>query len=141
MAEDQMAGAGGEGQPSEEELRAAFEAQLAEVHVGDVVVQTIVSLINLGARRGGLVPVEDEEKDLGQLALAIEAIRRLLPLVEEPLGDTAKELKDALSQLQMAFAQLAPTGVQVPGMGEEGATPEPPKRPEPPNSGLWVPGQ
>lgn len=128
-------------QPSEEELRALMEAQLAEVHVGDVVVQTIVSLINIGARRGGLVETGPEEHDLGQLALAIEAIRRLLPLVEEPLGESAAEIKEALSQLQMAFAQQAPTGVKIPGVGDEAATPEPPKRPEPPNSGLWVPGQ
>jgi hypothetical protein len=135
MAEDQPIDPGA--QPSEEELRAAFEAQLAEVHVGDVVVQTIVSLINIGARRGGLLGGDESEVDLGQLALAIESIRRLLPLVEEPLGESAGELKEALSQLQVAFAQQAPTGVQIPGAGEE---PEAPKRPEPPNSGLWVPG-
>lgn len=131
-----------EPQPSEEELRAAFEAQLAEVHVGDVVVQTIISLINLGARRGGLVGDDASEHDLGQLALAIEAIRRLLPLVEEPLGEGAAEIKEAVSQLQMAFAQQAPTGVPIPGAGEGGDTPATePKRDEPPNSGLWVPGQ
>ena len=141
MADEQSMNPGGEGQPSEEELRAAFEAQLAEVHVGDVVVQTIVSMINLGARRGGLVEATEDERDLGQLALAIEAIRRLLPLVEEPLGDSAAELKDALSQLQMAFAQQAPTGADVSGVGGEDAAPAQPKRPEPPNSGLWVPGQ
>ena len=53
-------------QPTEEELRAAFEAQLAEVHVGDVIAQTIVSLINLGARRGGLTGAGEEEHDLGE---------------------------------------------------------------------------
>ncbi|MEH3054135.1 MAG: hypothetical protein PGN13_09045 [Patulibacter minatonensis] len=127
-------------QPSEEELRAAFEAELAKVHVGDVIAQTIVSLINLGARRAGLTGGEDDERDLGQLALAIEATRRLLPLIEEPLGESANELKEALSQLQLAFAQLAPTGAQVPTGGEAPAPAEP-KRKEPPNSGLWVPGQ
>lgn len=125
-------------QPTEEELRAALEAELSQVHVGDVVAQTIVSLINLGARRGGLVEVEDEEHDLGQLALAIEAIRRLLPLIEEPLGESAGQIKDALAQLQVAFAKQAPTGMQIPE-GDEPA--EEPQAPEKPNSGLWVPGQ
>lgn len=124
-------------QPTEEELRAALEAELSQVHVGDVVAQTIVSLVNLGARRGGLVEVPEEEHDLGQLALAIEAIRRLLPLIEEPLGESAGQIKDALSQLQLAFAQQAPTGMSIP----EGGEPEEPKAPERPNSGLWVPGQ
>ena len=124
-------------QPTEEELRAALEAELSQVHVGDVIAQTIVSLINLGARRGGLVEVPEEETDLGQLALAIEAIRRLLPLIEEPLGESAGQIKDALSQLQVAFAKQAPTGASISGAGEEAA----PAKPEQPNSGLWVPGQ
>ena len=125
-------------QPTEEELRAALEAELSQVHVGDVIAQTIVSLINLGARRGGLVEVPEEEHDLGQLALAIESIRRLLPLIEEPLGESAGQIKDALSQLQVAFAQQAPTGAAISGAGDEAAAP---KKPEQPNSGLWVPGQ
>lgn len=128
-------------QPTEEELRAAFEAELAQVHVGDVIAQTIVSLINLGARRGGLVEAPPEEQDLGQLALSIEAIRRLLPLIEDALGESAGEIKGALSQLQMAFAQQAPTGVPIPEAGGLDDVPGAPKRPEPPNSGLWVPGQ
>jgi hypothetical protein len=127
-------------QPTEEELRAALEAELSQVHVGDVIAQTIVSLVNLGARRGGLMEVPEEEKDLGQLALSIEAIRRLLPLIEEPLGESASQIKDALAQLQMAFAQQAPTGAAITGE-DPTAAPEPPKKPEPPNSGLWVPGQ
>lgn len=129
-----------EQQPTEEELRAQLEAELARVHVGDVIVQTIVSLINLGARRGGLGGVPEEEQDLGQLALAIESIRRLLPLVEEPLGESAGELKEALSQLQLVFAQNAPTGVQVP-TGEGDAPADAAKKDPRPNSGLWVPGQ
>ncbi len=108
--------------------------------MGDVIVQTIVSLINLGARRGGLGGVPEEEQDLGQLALAIESIRRLLPLVEEPLGESAAELKEALSQLQLVFAQNAPTGVQVP-TGEGRRARRARQEGSPPNSGLWVPGQ
>src|ERR1700712_1798980 len=110
-------------QPSEEELRAALEAELSQVHVGDVVAQTIVSLINLGARRGGLVEVDEDEHDLGQLALAIEAIRRLLPLIEEPLGESAGQIKDALAQLQVAFAQQAPTGAQIGSRDDQTAAP------------------
>jgi hypothetical protein len=126
-------------QPSEAELRAALEAELSNVHVGDVIAQTIVSLVNLGARRAGLMQVDDDEKDLGQLALAIEAIRRLLPLIEEPLGDSANQIKDALAQLQVAFAQQAPTGAGIDLPSEGSGPPEAPKKEEP--SRLWVPGQ
>ena len=40
-------------QISEEELR-ALEAEIDRIHVDDVILQTIVSLINLGARKGAV---------------------------------------------------------------------------------------
>ena len=42
-------GPGGQ-QPSEEELRAAYEAEIKRLRVEDVLVQTVVSLINLALR-------------------------------------------------------------------------------------------
>ncbi len=129
-------------QPSEDELRAALEAELASVHVGDVIAQTIVSLINLGARRGGLAEVEESEIDPAQLALAIEGSRRLLPLIEEALGESANEIKGALSQLQMQFAQLVPTAGAPGGPGAPAGGEGAPKQDEGPGGGrLWVPGQ
>ena len=129
-------------QPTEEELRAAYEAELKRVRVEDVVVQTAVSLINLGARKAGLAPGTEDERDLDQLRIAIEASRSLLPLVEAELGPDAAQVRNALSQLQMAYAQGSGEG------GGPGQTPEagPPQteqpQQQPPSSGrLWVPGQ
>jgi hypothetical protein len=71
-----------------------------------VLLQTIVTLINLGARRLGIAGPPDEagEKDVEQARLAIEGARALIGLVpQEQIGP----IKDALSQLQMAFAQQA----------------------------------
>jgi hypothetical protein len=93
-------------QPSEEELRAALEEQMRRITVEDVLLQTIVTLINLGARRLGIAGPPDEagEKDVEQARLAIEGARALIGLVpQEQIGP----IKDALSQLQMAFAQQA----------------------------------
>lgn len=126
---------------SEEELRAAYEEQLKQVRVEDVLIQTVVSLLNLGGRRSGLSgthPPTEDERDPEQLRQAIEGVRVLLPLVEPALGADAKQLRDVLSQLQMAYAQQAPPGSAPPA-------PEPPK-PEGPGPGqssgrLWVPGQ
>ena len=39
------------GQPSEEELRAAYEAELSRITTTDMMAQAAVSLLNLGARR------------------------------------------------------------------------------------------
>jgi hypothetical protein len=118
--------AGAEGQPSEEELQAALEEQMRNIRVEDVVVQTTVTLVNLGARRLGLAaaPGEDAaaERDLGQAQIAIEAVRALLPLLPAEVGD---QIAPALSQLQMAFAREAQ------GAGEGAGAPTPPEPGEP----------
>jgi hypothetical protein len=136
-------------QPSEEELRAAYEAQLKQLRVEDVVLQTIVSLINLGGRKAGLAPDTEEERDLGQVRMAVDAARALLPLVEEELGPDASQLRDALSQLQMAYVRLGGGGEG--GAEQQGQQPPPAAGQRPPTteqpgpatrSGkLWIPGQ
>ncbi|MCW2958402.1 MAG: hypothetical protein JWP18_1205, partial [Solirubrobacterales bacterium] len=112
---------GPDGEPmTEEQLAAAYEEQIKQLRVEDVVLQTIVSLLNLGGRKAGLAPGTEDERDLGQLALTIEGVRRLLPLVEDALGPDASQLKDAVSQLQMAFVQLGGTAPGGPGAGPGG---------------------
>ena len=143
----------GQRQPTEEELRAAYEAQLRQVHVDDILVQTVLSLLNIGALRAGLTSGGDADRDPAQLRSAIEGIRALLPIVESSLGKDAGPIREALSQLQMAYARQA----EAPAPGPEGPGPETPPAPEateqaePPGPGepgpaqksgrLWVPGQ
>ena len=134
--------------PTEEELRAAYEAELAQLRIEEVLIQTIVSLLNLGARKAGLVPGSEAERDLDQVRLAIEGARALLPVAEPMLGPNAGPLRDALSQLQMAYAQLAGgPGGSPEGGPEGGAQGEPGEQggegPGPAQSSgrLWVPGQ
>jgi hypothetical protein len=116
-------------QPTDEELRRALEDQMRQITVEDVLVQTAVTLVNLGGRRLGLPgPDGDREEtaDLGQAKLAIEGVRALLPMLPaEPQGP----IRQAVSQLQMAFAQAA----QGPGA-------PPPGAPAPPAAGE-APGQ
>ena len=102
-------------QPQEEmtpEQLAQLEAQLDQVHVDDVVLQTIVSLINLGARKGavGAPPEAGIQADNEQLRIAIEAARALLAIVEPRHSAQLGPFKDALSQLQMHYAQQAGAG-------------------------------
>ena len=137
---------------SDEELRAAYEAELARIRVDDVLIQTVVSLLNLGARRAGLTG-EGEEADWEQVRLAIEGTRALLPLVEPALGPDAKQVRDAVSQLQLAYARSGakPPAVRAArrargrGRGAKDAPTAPPKPGEPDSavsSGrLWVPGR
>ena len=129
-------------QPTEEEMRAAYEAEIKKLRVEDVLIQTVVSLVNLGGRKAGLAPGTEDEADPAQLQKAIDAARSLLPLVEAELGPDAGQVRNALSQLQMAYAQSAQGG--APG----GQAPEQPAQEQPPQPGsaqssgrLWVPGQ
>jgi hypothetical protein len=106
-------------QPTEDELRAAYEAEIKKVRVEQILLDQIVSLINLGMRRTGLSPGTEDERDLSQVRLSIEAVRALLPLIEQVAPQQAAPIRDALSQLQMAFVRLgeAPQG-GVPAAGE-----------------------
>ncbi len=142
-------------QPSEEELRAAYEAELKHIRVDDVLIQTLVSLLNLGGRRAGLVPGTEDERDLGQLGQAIEGARALFGLVEAQLGPDAPSLRDALAQLQLAYARLSGTsaagesGASAGPGADSGADPAPadpapaagPGGPAQSSGRLWVPGQ
>jgi hypothetical protein len=152
MTEQDPQGAGRP--PTEEELRAAYEAELKRIRVDDIIVQTLVSLLNLGGRRAGLAPGTEGERDLDQVRMAIEGVRALMPLVEGALGPEAATLRDALSQLQMAYAQLSgqggapapegePAGAESAAGAEPGAEPSPESGPGPAQrSGrLWIPGQ
>ncbi len=103
-------------QPTEEELRAAYEAEIKKIRVEQILLDQIVSLINLGMRRTGLSPGTEDERDLGQVQLSVEAVRALLPLIEQTAPQQAAPIRDALSQLQMAFVRLG-------GAGQPGATP------------------
>jgi hypothetical protein len=140
-------------EPTEDELRAAYEQQLKQIRVEDVLVQTVLSLINLGSLRAGLVPGNESEADPQQLGQAIDAVRALLPQVETVLGPDARQIRDAISRLQMEYAGLAGAGdaAAAPEGDEKAAEPEPQGAQQPPNpddpgpaqsSGrLWVPGR
>jgi hypothetical protein len=133
-----------EAQPSEEELRARLEEELRRITVRDVLLQTVVSLVNLGGQRLGLGEGAEEMRDLGQVRLAIEGVRALLPLLEEESPEQVKPVREALSQLQMVYAREARPGGQPPPDEDGGEEKQPGAEPPPQQggsrrSGLWVP--
>ena len=108
--------AGPEGRPpTEEELRAAYEAEIARVKVEQVLLEHVVTLINLGMRRTGLVPGTESERDPVQVRIAIEAIRVQLPLLEQAAPKQISPIREALSQLQLAYVKLGGAPGQAPG--------------------------
>jgi hypothetical protein len=126
-------------QPTEEELRAALEEEMRRVTVDDVLLQSAVSLVNLGGRKAGLAPGTEGERDLVQVQAAIDGVSALLPVLEARGREEVKPIRDALSQLQLAYTRLA---------GEGGEPPKPDDPPKAEDAGparssgrLWVPGQ
>jgi len=108
-----------QGQPTEEELRAALEEQMKRITVKDVLLQTVITLINVSARKLGLAG-DEGERDLEQAKQGIEGVRALVPLL--PAEEQAA-VREPLSQLQMAYAQQA-TGHGPQATEEEKPTPD-----------------
>ncbi len=139
-------------QLTEEQLRAAYEQEIKRVRVEHVLLENVVTMVNLGMRRTGLMPGTEDERDLEQVRLAVDSVRVLLPQIEQVAPEQAAAVRDALSQLQMAFVQVSGGAEGAPG-GADGAPPsggesqeEPPAQADGPGpaqqSGrLWVPGQ
>jgi hypothetical protein len=130
-------------QPTEEELRAAYEAEIKKLRVEDVLIQTVVSLVNLGGRKAGLAPGTEDERDPEQLRQAIDATQALFPMVEAQLGPDATQVRNALSQLQMAYARTAGAAPGEPAPAQEGEQPgqqQPGTGPAQSSGRLWVPG-
>jgi hypothetical protein len=123
---------------SEEEIR-QMQAELARITVDDVLLQTVVTLLNVGASKAGLAD-PSVQPDLEQTRQAIEGARALLPLLEARHADKLGPVRDMVSQLQMAYAQLAGAGGEGPESGPEPPAEAPKAPPEAP-SRLWVPGQ
>jgi hypothetical protein len=116
-------------QPTEDELRAAYEAELKKIRIEQILLEQVVSLVNLGMRRTGLSPGTEDERDVGQVRLAIEAVRALLPLIDQVAPPQAAAIRDALSQLQLAYVRLggeAESDPARPGAAAGGEAPPPP---------------
>jgi hypothetical protein len=155
------------GEPSEAELRAAWEEQLRRLTPGDVIVQAVVSLISLAGRRLGVEPGTEEERDLDQVRDAIDGARGLMPVLERREDAASlRSLREALSALQLEYVRLtgSPAGAGEPaaGPGEPGpagdtggdtggGTPSAPPSGTDPEAGegpgpaqrsgrLWIPG-
>jgi len=89
--------------PSDEELVRQLEAELQKLKVSDLLVQTLYTVSSLGYRK-----LSEEERDLDQARLAIEALRALLPVLEGTVADElVRDFKQVTSNLQLAYADAA----------------------------------
>lgn len=128
--------------PEQERMLEQMEEEMRRVRVEDLIAQSVVSILNLSARR----IVKEDERDLAQARIGIDAVRSL---VEHLDAEAQNEIKNALSQIQMLYARHVgetaagdappsaatdePETQRGPGAGEAGGIHKPPP-------GLWVPG-
>jgi hypothetical protein len=144
QAEGQPQPSEGQAQPSQEEMRQRIEEQLRKVRVQDLLLESVVSLLNLAARR----IAKEDERDLEQGRIGIEAVRAVVDLLD---AEPAAQVRSALSEVQMLYAKEAGGGEPGPEGGPEpdgkgGAEPdeggqEPPHGAGPQRgpSRLWTP--
>jgi hypothetical protein len=138
VSEEPGQGAPKELSAEEEEAYRRIEAEIGRMRVEDVLVQSVVSLLNLSARRIG----KEDERDLEQARLGIDAVRALVDLLP---ADAAGQVRDALSQVQMLYAREAsgsPPKAAKPAEGADQPSPAPPpsggRTAEPPPR-IWTP--
>ncbi len=118
--------------PSEEELRERLEEEVRNLRVQDVLLQSVVSIINLAARRIG----KEDEQDLEQARVGIAAARAVVDLLDP---EPADQVRNAISDIQVMYAGAS--GGSAPP-SEAGSEPGPgtPGQP-PPQPGSATPGQ
>jgi len=92
-----------EQQPSEEDLIEQLQEELTKVKVADVLVQTVFSVSSLGYRSLG-----EEQRDLGQAHLAIEALRAIVPVLKGAVPDQVmNDFEQLVANMQLAYAKAA----------------------------------
>jgi hypothetical protein len=124
---------GQQGQPDEAELQRRLEEQLRKVRVQDLLLESVASILNLAARR----IAKEDERDLEQGRIGIEAARALVDLLDPRARD---QVREAVSQVQMLYAREAKGGGEPAGeAGEQAAEPAPEQPPSDRRSGLWTP--
>jgi hypothetical protein len=90
-----------ESAPSEAELLEQLESELKKLKVADVLVQTVFTVSSLGYRR-----LSEEDRDLDQARLAIEALRALVPLLNDAVSEEiSRDLEQMVANMQLAYAK------------------------------------
>ncbi len=87
----------------DEELIQQLEEELKKLKVADLLVQTLYTVSSLAYRR-----LAEEDRDLDQARLAIDALAALVPVLEGSVGDdVVRDFKQVTSNLQLAYADAA----------------------------------
>jgi hypothetical protein len=131
-----------EGGQSQEEFEAALAEQMRQLRLEQVIASTLATALELGFLRTGLGPGTENDRDLGQVEVAIETVRALLPvLVRFVPRETLTAYRQALSELQLAYAHARERPASgAPGHASPAAPPPETPVEKPPRPRIWTPG-
>jgi len=88
---------------NDEQLIRQLEEELKKLKVGDLLVQTLYTVSSLAYRK-----LSDEDRDLDQARLAIEALRALVPVLDGSVPeDVVRDFRQVTSNLQLAYGEAA----------------------------------
>ena len=88
---------------NDEQLLQQLEDELKKLRVSDLLVQTLYTASSLAYRK-----LSEEDRDLDQARLAIDALRALVPVLEGSVPDEAlRDFRQVTSNLQLAYADAA----------------------------------
>jgi hypothetical protein len=90
-----------------------------------------------------MAPGTEDERDPEQVRMAIEGVRAVMPLVEQAAPEQAQPIRDALSQLQLAYVRIGGQAPAAPGASGPGSGAAPGSEPgqTPPSTPGAGPGQ
>ena len=86
---------------ADEKLIQQLEEELKKVKVSDLLVQTLYTVSSLGYSRLG-----NENRDLEQAKLAIEAMRALIPVLADAVPEeVVRDFTQVTANMQLAYAK------------------------------------
>lgn len=133
----------------DENPQAASEAgegqiDLTQIRVESLMLQVASELMSIGAGQLGMIPEMVNGGDAFQASLAIAGadalIHTFLGVLPEgtPVPQPVEDLRRALAELQLAFADAVQAS--APADGAPAAATTPPPAPEPTRPKIWTPG-
>ena len=145
MADDENAPAD-EAQASTDETGEG-QIDLTQIRVESLMLQVASELMSIGAGQLGMIPEMVNGGDAFQASLAIAGadalIHTFLGVLPEgtPVPQPVEDLRRALAELQLAFADAVQMSAPDDGSTPAAATPPPPPpKAEPPRPKIWTPG-
>jgi hypothetical protein len=86
-------------EPTDEQLAAQFQDELKKLKVSDLLVQMLSTVSSLGYHK-----LTGEGRDLEQARIAIEALRAILPVLDQQVPEEVlRDFHQVVANLQLAY--------------------------------------